>query len=185
MKNNWLIYFALSKKRLVFFMSLCCLIITLICFVYFLTFNENRTGYVFNDPVLNLFKPIAISQIIFLVTYSLAIYGLIISLRDPVFFVSMIQAYTIMTLIRMVCLYSVPLEPPVLIIPLKDTFLESFFYSGRANLKDLFFSGHTATIFLFAFGFRKKSYKWLFLIGACLVGVLMVLQHVHYMLQNH
>ena len=161
-------------------MSFCALLVTLIIFVSFLTFNENRPGYVFNDPILNLFKPIALSHFTFFVTYTLAVYGLIISIREPDFFVNMIQAYTIMTMIRMLCLYIVPLEPPVLIMPLEDTFLQSFFYSGRENLKDLFFSGHTATIFLFAFGFRKKSDKWLFAIGACLVGVLVVLQHVHY-----
>ena len=66
------------------------------------------------------------------------------------------------------------------IIPLKDSFLQSSFYSGRENLKDLFFSGHTATIFLFAFGFRKKPLKILFAIGGTIVGILVVLQHVHY-----
>lgn len=180
MKNAWQLYFSRPNKRTIFLFTLGILAITLVSFVYFLTFNENRTGYTFNDPILNLFEPVAISEITFFITYFFAIYGMIISFREPALFVSLLQAYTIMTLFRMTCLYIIPLEAPDTIIPLKDTFLQSTFYSGRENLKDLFFSGHAATIFLFAFAFRKKGTKILFLFGACLVGILVVLQHVHY-----
>ena len=180
MKNAWQLYFSRPNNRTIFLFTLVLLAITLISFVYFLTFNENRKGYIFNDPILNLFKPVAISEITFFITYFFAIYGIIISFREPALFVSLLNAYTIMTLFRMACLYIIPLEAPAAIIPLKDTFLQSTFYSGRENLKDLFFSGHTATIFLFAFAFRKKGTKILFFFGACLVGILVVLQHVHY-----
>lgn len=180
MKNAWQIYFSRPNKKIYFFLSIFLLTLTLVSFVYFLTFNENRIGYVFNDPILHLFEPIAVSEVTFFVTYFLAIYGLIISFREPALFVSLLQAYTIMTLFRMLCLYLVPLEAPATIIPLKDSFLQSSFYSGRENLKDLFFSGHTATIFLFAFAFRKKLTKRLFIVGACVVGLLVMAQHVHY-----
>lgn len=180
MKNAWQIYFSRPNKKIYFFLSIFLLTVTLVSFVYFLTFNENRTGFVFNDPILNLFEPIAVSEVTFFVTYFLAIYGLIISFREPALFVGLLQAYTIMTLFRMLCLYILPLEAPASIIPLKDTFLQSSFYSGRENLKDLFFSGHTATIFLFAFAFRKKHTKRFFMVGACLVGLLVLIQHVHY-----
>jgi hypothetical protein len=180
MKVAWQIYFSRPNKRMVFILSLLMLAITLLAFVYFLTYNESRTGFVFNDPVLNLFQPIALSEYIFFFTYFFAVYGLILSFKEPSLFVSLLQAYTLMTLARMLCLYLVPLEAPAFIIPLKDSFLQSCFYSGRENLKDLFFSGHTATIFLFAFAFRKKALKLLFAIGACVIGVLLMLQHVHF-----
>lgn len=163
-----------------FFLTLFLLVLTLTAFVFFLTYNEHRAGYIFDDPILELFHPIAVSEITFFITYFLGIYGLIISFRTPQLFVGLLQAYTLMTLLRMLCLYSIPLEAPATIIPLKDTFLQSTFYSGRENLKDLFFSGHTATIFLFAFAFRKKKTKLLFFCGAAFVGVLVVAQHVHY-----
>lgn len=180
MKVAWQIYFSRPNKRVVFIFSLLMLAITLLAFVYFLTYNENRRGFVFNDPILNLFQPIALSEYTFFITYFLAIYGLILSFKEPGLFVSLLQAYTLMTLARMLCMYLVPLEAPESIIPLKDSFLQSCFYSGRENLKDLFFSGHTATIFLFAFGFRKNTLKLLFAIGGVAIGVLVVLQHVHY-----
>lgn len=180
MKNAWQIYFSRPNKRILFFLTLFFLVLTLTAFVFFLTYNEHRAGYTFDDPILKLFHPIAVSEITFFTTYFLGIYGLIISFRMPQLFTGLLQAYTMMTLMRMLCLYVVPLEAPASIIPLKDTFLQSTFYSGRENLKDLFFSGHTATIFLFAFAFRKKKTKWLFFIGATLIAVLVVAQHVHY-----
>ncbi len=180
MKIAWQIYFSRPNKRIVFILSLLILSITLFSFVYFLTYNENRKGFVFNDLVLNSFQPINLSEYIFFITYFFAIYGLIISFKEPTMFVNLLQAYTIMTLVRMFCMYLVPLEAPVSIIPLKDSFLQTCFYSGRENLKDLFFSGHTATIFLFAFGLKKKVLKLFFAIGACVIGVLVMFQHVHY-----
>ncbi len=180
MKNAWQLYFARPNKRTVFFLTLAILTVTLISFVYFLTYNEGRVGYIFDDPILNSFKPIAVSEITFFVTYFFAVYGIIISFREPPIFISLLQAYTILTFLRMLSLYFFPLEAPTTIIPLKDSFLQSTFYSGRENLKDLFFSGHTATIFLFAFAFRKKGTKRFFFIGAYLVGILVVMQHVHF-----
>lgn len=180
MKKAWQLYFSRPNKKVIFIFTLGMLALTLIAFVYFLTYNEYRKGYVFNDPVLSLFQPYAISELTFFVTYFFAVYGIILSIREPYLFVGLLQAYTVMTLLRMACLYCLPLEAPSQIIPLKDTFLQAFFYSGRENLKDLFFSGHTATIFLFAFSFRKRRTKYLFMTGAIAVGLLVVLQHVHY-----
>ena len=122
MKNAWQLYFSRPNKRTIFLFTLVLLALTLISFVYFLTFNESRIGYNFDDPVLNLFEPVAISEFTFFVTYFFAVYGIIISFRDPALFVSLLQAYTIMTLFRMFCLYIVPLEAPASIIPLKDSY---------------------------------------------------------------
>ena len=180
MKNAWQRYFERPNKKVIFFSTIITFALVLILFVNFLTFIEKREGFVFNDPILKLFDPISLSGPIFIVTYFLAVLGVILSIRDPFLFISLIQAYTIMIALRMLSIYLVPLNPPLSIISLKDSFLQSFIYSGRENLKDLFFSGHTATIFLFAFGLKRNHQRWFFTIGACVVGVLVLLQHVHY-----
>jgi hypothetical protein len=159
MKNVWQLYFERPNKRAIFFSTLIALALVLILFVNFLTYIEKREGFVFNDPILKLFDPISLSRPIFIVTYFLAVLGVILSIRDPFLFISLIQAYTIMTAFRILSIYLVPLNPPLSVIP---------------------FSGHTATIFLFAFGLKKNHQRWLFTIGACVVGVLVLLQHVHY-----
>lgn len=177
---NWKIFLNAKKNKLIFIFSFITLALVLISFLHFLTFNENREGFVFNDPILNLYNPKEISVFTFALTYILAISGIVISLKTPQLFIRLIQAYLIMTIFRMLCLFMFPLEAPKLIIPLKDIFLENTFYSGRENLKDLFFSGHTATIFLFGIYFDKKELKFLYFLGSLTIGIMLMIQHVHY-----
>jgi len=168
-----------QKNRQLFFVSVLALLATLFVFLHFLTYNELRSGYAFNDPVLAWLPPVNFSSFTFLITYSFCLLGAIIALRTPLLFIKLMQAYMVMTLLRMLSLYLLPLEPPAGIIPLSDVLLRSSFYSGRDNLKDLFFSGHTTTLFLFAFIFEKKL-RMLFVMVACVVGMLLMWQHVHY-----
>ena len=142
--------------------------------------SSNRKGVIFNDPVLGLFSPVDFSPLIFVITYSFSSLGVAIGLHKPELFVKLIQVYTILTLLRIITLYSFALEPPSEIIPLRDVLLQSTFYSGRENLKDLFFSGHVSILFAFAFVLTNKKLKWLFILAAILVGVLIMIQHVHY-----
>jgi hypothetical protein len=74
----------------------------------------------------------------------------------------------------------VPLESPIAIIPLHDEILKLTFYSGAENIKDLFFSGHAATLFLFYFFSVDKVFKYLFLAAAISLSIGLVVQHVHY-----
>jgi len=166
------------KFRAIIYFSILCL--TLFSFLFFLDHNEKRAGYHFNDPILALFDPIDLSSTIFLITYLFSLFGLVIAIRKPVIFLQLIGAYSLMTIIRMLCLYLLPLEPPARIIPLDDIFLHSTFYSGRDNLRDLFFSGHTATLFLFVLVLRGKKLKLLFFTVAVVVGILLMMQHVHF-----
>lgn len=162
------------------FTSVLLLGVVLFSFYHFLAWNELRQGYTFNDPVLSLFHPKDVSTYTFLFTYLFAITGILLFAVRPMAFARLLQAYAIMTLLRMICLFLLPLEAPGEIIPLEDVFLKSTFYDGRPNLKDLFFSGHTAVLFLFAFLSEERWRKVLFVTGALIVGCLVMLQHVHY-----
>ncbi|MFL5762401.1 MAG: phosphatase PAP2-related protein [Bacteroidia bacterium] len=179
-QTGWEKYWKEKRNKNRVLISLSALTLTLFLFVKFLTYNETRSGFCFPDPVLHLFKPYALSEYTFFITYVLGIYGLITCAQKPHLFLRLIQAYTIMTLLRMGCMFLLPLEPPATIIPLRDSFLRHSFYSGRENLKDLFFSGHTATICLFVFIFENVRFKWFYAVGAAAVGMLLILQHVHY-----
>ncbi|MCW3070686.1 MAG: hypothetical protein JWO44_576 [Bacteroidetes bacterium] len=180
MKAAWRSFFSERKNTNVFIITAGSLALILFAFLHFLTFNEARSGYHFNDPVLNLFSARDLSLLTFILTYGFAITGLVIALFDPPVFVKLLAAYAVLTVLRICSLYLLPLEPPAGIIPLEDVLLRFSFYSGRANLKDLFFSGHTATIFLFAFAFKNTLLKIIFGVAAILIGVLLMLQHVHY-----
>lgn len=180
MKNKWQAYLKERSNKQILLFTVFSLAIVLFAFLHFLTYNENRSGFVFDDPVLKILTPQDLSGITFLLTYSFALTGIIISLKEPEIFIGLLQAYLILTLLRILSLYLIPLDPPPGIIFLNDKLLQFSFYSGRDNLKDLFFSGHAATIFLFVFIFNDKKLKWMFSIVAILIGFLLMKQHVHY-----
>ncbi|MBL7934731.1 MAG: hypothetical protein JNM51_02855 [Bacteroidia bacterium] len=106
--------------------------------------------------------------------------GLIYAVTSPYKFLHLIQMYGSLTLLRVITLFFIPLEPPTAIIPLRDEFLTNTFYAGSEYLKDLFFSGHAATLFLFYFFTTNKVLKYVFLAAAIAVSVGVVVQHVHY-----
>lgn len=178
--NAWKLFLSEKKNKTLFYVVIGSLACILFIFLNFLTYNENRRGFEFNDPVLRLFSPRDLSLFTFLLTYLTALAGIIISLNKPEVFLKLLACYGIMTVIRMFCLYALPFDPPRDIIPLQDIFLRLSFYSGRDNLRDLFFSGHTATLFLFAFIFNERKLKLIFMAIAVTVGVSLIIQHVHY-----
>lgn len=54
------------------------------------------------------------------------------------------------------------------------------FGKGEILTKDLFFSGHTGTLFLLFLLVENKYLKTIFLAATILVGSAVLLQHVHY-----
>jgi hypothetical protein len=64
-------------------------------------------------------------------------------------------------------------------IPLSDPFAE-YFTAGSVMTKDLFFSGHTATLFFLFLITEKKILRYIFLCATMAVAILVLAQHVHY-----
>ena len=90
-----------------------------------------------------------------------------------------LQSYSVMLILRMTVMYLTPLDPPEKLIALNDPFVQ-LFGTGQVLTRDLFFSGHTATLFLLYLITGKKWLKYIFLICTILVGIFVLLQHVHY-----
>lgn len=149
-------------------------------FIPFLAFNESRHGYVFHDPVLAMYQPIAASRATLLLTHASFLSGLVVAATSPRLFVRFMQAYALMIVIRTGCMFLVPLEPPPAMINLGDPVIEALVYAGRQNTKDLFFSGHTATVALFGFVLPGPVLGPIYLCAATLVGVLLLAQHAHF-----
>ncbi|MGI8636566.1 MAG: phosphatase PAP2-related protein, partial [Segetibacter sp.] len=80
---------------------------------------------------------------------------------------------------RLLTNYYVSLEPPVGLVSLVDPILLQF-YGPDGITKDLFYSGHTASVFLAYLILRKKSEKIAALIATIIVGISLLLQHIHY-----
>lgn len=180
MMYNWKIALSNPYFRNRFFTSIIVLSIILTGFAALLAYIETRQGHSFYDPILNFIKPRDVSDFIFFVTYSTAIIALVYAFWSPYRFLHLIQMYGSLTMLRIITLFFIPLEPPTSIIPLRDELLTNTFYAGNQNLKDLFFSGHAATLFLFFFFTTDKVLKYVFLVAAIAVSVGVVMQHVHY-----
>ncbi len=178
-RRAWIEAYKLKNVQYKLLISIVFLATALYFYSGFLGYVEGREGFSFNDPVLDLFNPINLTWLIFLAIYLSLISGIIILVRNPVRLTLALQVYTLMILVRMAAMYSLPFNPPPEMIPLKDPFVQ-FFGTGKLLTKDLFFSGHTATLFLLFLVIDKKPFKQLFLILTILVAAGVLLQHVHY-----
>ncbi|MBS1634523.1 MAG: hypothetical protein JST26_01285 [Bacteroidetes bacterium] len=177
---TWKIAFRNPHFRNKFILNMIAQALLLSGLAYLLNYIETRQGHVFYDPVLNFIKPRDVSDSIFLTTYGTAIIAIAYALGTPYKFIHFIQMYAMLTALRIITLFFVPLDPPVEIIPLHDKFLSSTFYQGKENVKDLFFSGHAATLFMFFFFAENRFLKYFFLAAAFLVSACVIIQHVHY-----
>lgn len=163
-----------------FFVTIGLLALLLLSLGTLLNYIESRQGKVFYDPILNFIKPRDVSDFIFITTYFTALIAIIYAFATPYRFLHLLQMYGVLTGLRIITLFFIPLDPPVEIIPLKDKILTATFYHGGENMKDLFFSGHAATLFLFFFFAKDVMLRYLFLASALLVSACVVIQHVHY-----
>jgi membrane-associated phospholipid phosphatase len=177
---SWKLAFKNNQFTAKFILSILLLVGLMYFLAWFLNYVEQREGHVFYDPVLNFFRPRDVSDIIFYTTWGATLIVLIYALGSPYRMIHVCQMYTLLTIFRIITLFIIPLDPPVAIIPFKDAILQSTVYGAEGNVKDLFFSGHTASLFLFFFFSRNIFLKWLFFICALVVAVAVVIQHIHY-----
>ncbi len=80
----------------------------------------------------------------------------------------------------MITMYLYTLEPPIGIIPLHDPIVDIIAYGGQVFNKDLFFSGHVATLTLFVLLEERPVMKKILILNTSIVAGLILLQRVHY-----
>jgi len=176
---SWKEAFRSSKFKIEFTATIILLIFILTALANFLNFVETRDGVVLKDLLLNLFEPVNLTWLIFGLIYISIITAIIVFLKNPESLITAFQSYIVMTFFRIIAMYLLPLNPPAKMLPLGDPFVE-YFGTGQLLTKDLFFSGHTATLFLLFLLADSKSIKIFFLISTIIVAVAVLLQHVHY-----
>ncbi len=142
---------------------------------------EMRKGVLLEDKLLGFFPSFDFSAPVFLLLY-ISLFTLILTHLDkPRIILKLIEMHFLVAITRQVCILLVPLEPPTGIIVLRDLFLENTVYPRHSPLtKDLFFSGHVASIWIYFLCAEKKWLKISF-IASCAVMAFMVLSmRVHY-----
>ena len=176
---NWKEFLKEKRNKIELVVTLFFLAVVLVSLANFLNFAEARQGVVLPDPILNLFNPIDLTWLIFALIYISLVVAIITLIKNPKQLMFAIQVYSLMVAVRIVAMYLLPLEPPEKIIILNDPFVE-FFGTGQTLTKDLFFSGHTATLLILFLVSEKKIIKTVFLISTITVAISVLLQHVHY-----
>ena len=169
----------LASKKIEFIATIFALIIILLFFTNFLQYIENSEGTTLKDPVLNLFNPVDLTWITFSVIYASLILALVRFFTKPELLLIALQSYALLIIFRMLAMFTTQFNPPAGIIVLNDPFVQMF-GSGKILTKDLFFSGHTALLFLLFLVADKKYLKYIFIISTLLVGIALLIQHVHY-----
>ncbi len=146
---------------------------------YFFQSIELRHGIVLNDLILRVLTPHNVSVPLFIIIWALSLLSIVRAVQHPRMFLTFLWAFIPLTLFRMLTITLVPLDPPVGLVGLVDP-LSNFFYGPKFVTHDLFFSGHTSTVFLLYLCLPGKVDKKLAMIVTLSVAILLLVQHVHY-----
>jgi PAP2 superfamily C-terminal len=154
-------------------------LLTLLAFNQFLLFIESQTCVQYTDLLHPYYNALNLSYLIFPLTYLPVMVFLISSVKKPHRLNFFAIAYILIIATRILTIYFFPLCEPNNAIRLEDGVLNSIFYANGYCGIDLFYSGHTATLFMLALMFPKPLKTILFL-SSILLGTLLILQKVHY-----
>jgi len=176
---NWKEFLKEKRNRAELIISLFLLAVVLTSLANFLNYVEARQGVLLPDPLLNLFNPFDLTWLTFALIYVSLVVAIATLSKNPKRLLFAVQLYTLMVAVRIIAMYLLPLQPPAKMIILNDPLVE-FFGTGQTLTKDLFFSGHTATLLILFLVSEKKIVKTVFLISTILVAIAVLLQHVHY-----
>lgn len=163
-----------------FLITLALLVGTLVLLGRFLTGIEQRSGVTFFDPVLAVLPPVDLTWLIFALIYGALVLAIVYMVRHPARLLLALQSYILLALVRMAAMFLLPLDPPADMIPLVDPLVELFGSGGTTLSRDLFFSGHTSTLFLLALVIPNRKLSAIFLLCTAIVGCSVLVQHVHY-----
>ncbi len=178
-EDNWTNLKSNNRNKYYFIGTVIVFAISMFIFTRYLNFIEARPGVVLPDPILAFYPAIDISWFTFIVMYGTVVLVILSLFKTPIQLAFAVQTYILMLWVRIIAMYSIPLEAPATILPLIDPMVSEIGV-GTLMTKDLFFSGHTATIFLMYLASQKKIFRTLFLIATITIGIAVLIQHVHY-----
>lgn len=144
-------------------------------------FVETRRGVRLHDKFLTLFPAIDFSTPVFILLYSSLAAIILLHIHKPKVILRVIEMHLFVAIVRQVCILLLPLEPPLGLILLRDTFLENTVYPHNTPLtKDLFFSGHVASLWIYFLCAEFRYLKAYFLFGALLMSFMVLSMRIHY-----
>lgn len=178
---NWQQAWRNPVFRKKFILSTIVLVLLIFSLPSFFAYIEKREGAYLHDLILQVIPAADVSIPTFLIIWTISGLVIVRMIQNPAFALLMLASFTLLCIARMVSITMVPLNPPDGLIRLNDP-LTSLIYGGKDKFmtKDLFFSGHTSNMFLMCLCLPKKTDKYLALMATIAVGILVLVQHVHY-----
>ena len=144
-------------------------------------FIESRPGIQLDDRLLTLLPNHDYSSSIFLLLYASLFILILTHLHQPKVIMRLIEMHFLVAVVRQICILLVALEPPAGIIVLRDVFLENTVYPHHTPLtKDLFFSGHVASTWIYFLCAQSRYLKISFLLSSVLMSFMILSMRVHY-----
>jgi hypothetical protein len=140
---------------------------------------QKRKGVILNDWVLANIPAHDVSVIIFAIIWGMALLILVRAMYNPIIYINYVWALIFISLARITTISLIPLDPPIGLVNLVDP-LTGVFYGNVLITRDLFFSGHTATLVLIFLCLERRSDKILGFFATIVVMVLLLVQHIHY-----
>lgn len=142
---------------------------------------EMRKGILLDDKLLNLIPSFDFSFAIFILLYSCLSLVILTHLHKPKIILRIIEMHFLVAVVRQICILCVALDPPTGIIVLRDVFLENTVYPRHSPLtKDLFFSGHVASIWLYFLCAENKVVKYYLGFATFMMSFMILSMRVHY-----
>lgn len=169
-----------SSPKLIRLLSGSAILFTILSLLpHFFVRIEKREGTVLNDWVLASVPAHNVSTLIFIIIWGMGLLILCRAIYKPEIYVKYVWALIFVTIVRMITISLVALDPPVGLIPLTDP-LTGVFYGQATITKDLFFSGHIATVMLIFLCLEKRNDKIIAFFSIIAIAILLVVQHIHY-----
>lgn len=178
-KDRWKEEFSTSPKlfRIVSGTAIIAVIISLL--PHFFAGIEKRQGIVLNDRLLAMVPPHNVSILIFIIIWGTGALTVIRAVYKPEIYIHYVWTLIFVCIARMICITIVALNPPIGLIPLADP-LTGVFYGEASITKDLFFSGHIASVTIVFLCLEKRNDKIIAFIAIFVTAILLVVQHIHY-----
>jgi hypothetical protein len=178
-KDNWTEIFHSTYKRNRMIIGTVIMFAVIFTMPLFFGHIEKRQGVVLDDWVLTQIPTYNVSVLIFSIIWGMVLLILIRAIHNPSIYITYCWALILICFARAVSITLVPLDPPQGFRALTDPFT-GVFYGNVTITKDLFFSGHTSTMFLIFLCLERRTDKLIALLAVVLVAGLLLVQHVHY-----
>jgi hypothetical protein len=166
-----------KKKQIIFGTVIMAAVV--IIMPHFFNAIQKRNGKLLDDWLLAIIPARNVSVAIFAIIWAMIILAIVRAMKDPSIYITYCWTYVFVTAARLTCISLVPLEPPTGLMQLTDP-ITGIFYGNSVITKDLFFSGHTATLALICLCLKKRNDKIVATVATVVVAFLLLVQHIHY-----